>query len=62
VKIVEGLIFIFALALALIGALLFLYFGIIPAMNGSNANMPITIFGVVLMIIGIGVSVVLGRD
>lgn len=60
----DGIILAFALLLAVAGAILFV-FGIMPTFNGNSANMPLTVFGVALMIIGIAIGAVmgvLGRD
>jgi hypothetical protein len=55
----EAIIFLFALGLGIVGALLFVL-GVLPTFEGSAANMFLTVFGVVLMIIGIGMGVVMG--
>jgi len=56
----DGLEFIIPLIIALVGAVLFVFFWLVPAMNGNEVNMPGTYLGIALIIVGIAMEVFIG--
>ncbi len=47
----EGIVLAVGLIIGIIGAIMFVFGGIAPAINGATVNMPVTVFGVILIII-----------
>ena len=58
----EGAILAVGLIIGIIGAIMFVFGGIVPAINGASVNMPITVFGIILIIIAGAMEVLVARS
>ena len=58
----EGIVLAVGMIIGIIGALMFVFGGIVPSINGAAANMPITIFGVILIIFAVAMEALVMRS
>ncbi|MGD0645849.1 MAG: hypothetical protein ABSA75_13165 [Candidatus Bathyarchaeia archaeon] len=49
----EGAVLALGMVIGIVGALMLVFGGIVPPMNGAEVNMPVTFFGVVLIIVAV---------
>jgi hypothetical protein len=57
----EGVILAIGLIIGIIGAVMFVFGGMAPAINGAAVNMPVTVIGVVLIIIAGAMEVLVAK-
>jgi len=58
----EGIVLAVGMIIGIIGALMFVFGGIVPSINGGASNMPITIFGVILIIFAVAMEALVMRS
>ncbi len=57
----EGVVLAVGLIIGIIGAIMFVFGGIAPAINGASVNMPLTVLGVILIIVAGAMEVLVTR-